>query len=234
MSYIRRLRLEQAAYELRLDKKAVGRTATELGFVTHEAFTRRFHAAFGNSPKRYSMAEHGRRVGASDRLHSVEVVHVPGVDCVATRIRGGYQGLIPPGVARSPWDTLANTLGVSLLDPRVECYGLCWDDPLITEEALIRYDACLSVSGTEFDPYRFEIVPLSGGKYARGRWCGPIAEMTDAYHYLLYEWAKVHRSHVDPDRPPFERFVTRRDEEGLGETAWSCGDITAEIFVPLK
>lgn len=234
MSYIRRLRLEQAAYEFRLHRKSVGRTATGLGFATHESFTRRFHAAFGTSPKQYTLSAHQRHLGESGRLKSVAVDRFPGVNCLVTRIRGGYQFLTPPGSAGSPWEILAQTVGVLLNDARVECYGLCWDDPLATNEALIRYDACLSVSGAEFDSYRFETAHISGGRYVRAEWCGPIAEMTDAYHYLLYEWPKMHRSQVDPDRPPFERFVVRHDSDGLVETAQSCGEISAKIFVPLK
>lgn len=239
MAYLRRLRLEQAAYEFRLGTKAIGHTAMGLGFQTHEAFTRRFNAAFGTTPRAYATAAHGTvraaARGPSERIQSLEVVHFPGARCLAKRIRGGYRHLTPPNRPDSPWHTLAHAADAQLGLPEVECYGVCWDDPLITDEPFIRYDACLALAGRAFDSYSGETVDIASGRYARGTWRGTIQEMTDDYHYLLYEWPKAHRRTVDSDRPPFERFrvAPRRDPLGSAERSDSQEATYAEIFIPL-
>ncbi|TVQ41630.1 MAG: helix-turn-helix domain-containing protein [Spirochaetaceae bacterium] len=234
MAYVRRLRLEQAAYEFRLGSESIGRTASSLGFTTHEAFTRRFHSAFGVAPRTYRASSSTPFRGASVRIQSLEVVRFPGACCVSTRIRGGYQHLVPPAHLDSPWHRLARAAGVVLSDKDVSCFGVCWDDPLITDEPVIRYDACLSVSGRTFDPYRFETVTIGAGKYARARWCGPIESMTEDYHYLIYEWPGAHRSRVDPSRPPFEHFIANREPSPSDDSVMGCRAVEADIFIPLR
>jgi AraC family transcriptional regulator len=53
MEHVRRLRLERAAWQLKLSDQPVTRVAFDAGYETHEAFTRAFRAMFGEPPKRF-------------------------------------------------------------------------------------------------------------------------------------------------------------------------------------
>src|SRR5687768_7790051 len=50
VEYVRRLRLERAAHELRQSTRQVQHVAREAGYGSHEAFTRAFRARFGVVP----------------------------------------------------------------------------------------------------------------------------------------------------------------------------------------
>lgn len=51
--YIRRLRLERAAYRLRVSEEAILRIALESGFKSHESFTRAFERQFNITPNHF-------------------------------------------------------------------------------------------------------------------------------------------------------------------------------------
>ena len=58
-AYLRRLRLERAAFLLAITDASVCQIALEVGYKTHEAFSRAFRSQFGLSPSGYR-AEHSR------------------------------------------------------------------------------------------------------------------------------------------------------------------------------
>src|SRR5512142_3223270 len=54
--HVRRLRLERAAWHLKLQDAAVTDVALAAGYESHEAFTRAFHAMFKTTPTQFRAA----------------------------------------------------------------------------------------------------------------------------------------------------------------------------------
>ena len=69
-SHVRRLRLERAAWRLKLANDAVVRIAFEAGYETHEAFSRAFRKNFGLSPIQFR-----RGNSVSPRIQAPSGVH---------------------------------------------------------------------------------------------------------------------------------------------------------------
>lgn len=69
--HVRRLRLERAASRLRHGDDPVTRVAFEAGYESHEAFTRAFRDAFGQSPSgfRSRAGEHDGRMPSPSGVH---------------------------------------------------------------------------------------------------------------------------------------------------------------------
>src|SRR5262245_33896827 len=51
--YVRRLRLERAAYRLKISEETILQIALASGFKTHESFTRAFERQFGITPNEF-------------------------------------------------------------------------------------------------------------------------------------------------------------------------------------
>src|ERR1044072_5559755 len=51
--YVRRLRVERAAYRLKISEETILKIALDAGFKTHESFTRAFHRQFGITPNQF-------------------------------------------------------------------------------------------------------------------------------------------------------------------------------------
>ena len=67
--YIRRLRLERAASQLKVGKEPVTQIAFDAGYLSHEAFTRAFNAWFGTSPSGFRALRHRRLPDVTSGLH---------------------------------------------------------------------------------------------------------------------------------------------------------------------
>ncbi|MFN8096904.1 MAG: AraC family transcriptional regulator [Dermatophilaceae bacterium] len=70
----RRILLERAAYRLISTDHTVLDVATEAGYASHEAFTRAFRRAFGQTPARWRRAPRAIRIDAPSEVH----FHPPG------------------------------------------------------------------------------------------------------------------------------------------------------------
>jgi len=177
MGYVRRLRLERAAFRLKHAGGEVTPLAFAHGYDSHEAFTRAFRAHFGVPPSAYREQHRtavARELGASIREEPARrlfaKVHV-----------GPYESV---GAA---WATLmeeALRLGLPPLGPTV---GLVYDDPEITAGARCRYDAAWPITADRRveAPPGFALREIPAGRYAVALHRGPYAQILETYVALL-------------------------------------------------
>ena len=128
--YIRRLRLDRAAYRLKISEETIMRIAVEAGFRTHESFTRAFQRQFGippgefrrnflqasrarkkQLPPRYMTDFHwnGEAGALSDRATAsqVRLEHLRPIIVAFVRHVGPYDRLLDPGSPMSLlWEEL--------------------------------------------------------------------------------------------------------------------------------
>jgi AraC family transcriptional regulator len=203
-AYIRRLRLENAAFRLQTGQEQIIDIAFDSGFYTHETFTRAFRKQFNIHPSGYKKKE---TPDATDRFISeVGLVMFRKRTCAFMRITGPYAGSGTPDATNSAWSKIAGRMGI---EPgrlhEQELFGVSHDDPSITETERIRYDACIGYpEGSEPAPLSLE---LAAGRYARAIHTGSFEDLTETYHYLIYEWAPLYGYSVDKYKPPFEQFT---------------------------
>jgi AraC family transcriptional regulator len=234
--YLRRLRLERAAYQLRITRQPVVRIALDAGFETHESFTRAFQTKFHSSPSEYRKnccgAEASVAVMDRDpdgwpllpaderRCMEVQIKRLQPTRVAFVRHVGPYAEV---GKA---WGRLCGWAGPKgILGPSCAFLGLSYDDPDITAPDKLRYDAAVVVGPETQGEGEIWVQEIPGGDYAVTMHRGPYEKMSETYRAIFGQW--LPNSGREPGPAPTLEFYrndpcTTKPEELL-----------TEVWVPL-
>lgn len=247
--HVRRLRLERAVYRLKASPDNVLQIALESGFATHETFTRAFTRRFGIRPSEFRSVLRAYRecvddamatstfAGFTDEtpltlrfdLHKdpVRVETVPARHLIFVR-HHGYEHLLA-GRERplDLWDELFAYADAHGLQYSPELLiGITHDDPYVTDEHRIRFDACLPVSGPVAVSHPIGRRHHQPGLCVARRHRGGLEEIAKTFAYIGVEW-------LLPDEyglrtmAPFEIHRCERARGGRLERLWT------DAYVPL-
>jgi len=185
MQQVRRLRLERAARRIldghgRLIDLAVG-----AGYGSHEAFTRAFTEHFGTLPSEFRAERLVHRQPTAQRgpRMPIRVQTFPAVRVAGMRAQGSYANV------GATWERLvAWAVQHGFFRDATPClYGLCPDDPAVTDEPLLRFDACVVVDRDPPDP-EATAMEVPAGSYAVGLHVGPYERLHEAYLDIIGHW----------------------------------------------
>lgn len=175
--HVRRLRLERAAHRLVRGEGDILSAALDAGYSSHEAFTRAFKARFGVAPSEYREArrrdiEAGLE-GASEvevRIERLETVRVAYVRHV-----GAYDEV------GGAWKALMKWGWTKMMFGKPATFGMCWDDPDVTDPARVRYDACMVVGEGARVKGEVRVQEVAGGSFAVALHEGAYGELGRTY-----------------------------------------------------
>ena len=231
--YIRRLRLERAASNLKHTDSPVTHIAFNAGYQTHEAFTRAFKSAFGCSPSDFrsgngmSICRQGdvgtreSNAAKGDSLVRVEIKNIEKARVAFVRHVGPYDQV---GKA---WDRLCMFLGkAGYLGSGSRFVGICYDDPDVTAPEKIRYDACVTVDDSFVPEADIAVQIIGGGEYAVTTHFGPYSTLGLTYRKLFRQWLLQSDRELRP-QPCMEFYLN--DPEST-----EPADLLTDICLPLK
>ena len=240
--HIRRIRLERAAARLKHTNRPVTDIAFEAGYEAHEAFTRAFRAMTGLPPSEFRnqcRAQLGDSSPSGVHYHAggplgdfhlyesggasmeVEIKQLDPMRVAFMRHVGPYHECGPV------WDAFLTEMGAQgWLGCEPMLIGICHDDPAVTPDARIRYDACLPVDGS-FEPEgAIGVQTISGGRYAVTTHLGPYDKFDETYAKLCGQWIP-RNGHVFRSAPSFQVYLNDPDSTELE-------DLLTDIYVPLE
>ncbi len=154
MAYTHRLRLEASSPEVAYGKKTLIEVALNNGFQTPTGFLKAFKKHFGMTPSDYKRVTKQSITAYQEVLMGTpEVVNRETTYIVFNRELGNY--FKSSDIA---WKKLTDELNSLeekyqdappqneiLLDSKLaEFIGICYDDPNVTDQDKIRYDACIA------------------------------------------------------------------------------------------
>jgi AraC family transcriptional regulator len=238
--YIRRLRLERAASQLKTSKEPVTQIALDAGYSSHEAFTRAFNAWFGTSPSGFRALRHRRLREVASGLHyrqqhpvtqfralrgganmKVEIKEIKPLRVAFMRHVGAYSQV------GATWDKLLPILGKDgRLGGNPMFIGICHDDPEVTAPARLRYDACVTVDRDFRGEGDAGTQTVAGGEYAVTTHQGPYNKVGDTYAALLGQW--LPRSGRELLNTPCFEVYLNSPENTAPE------DLLTDIYAPLR
>jgi len=237
MAYIQRLRIEAASQELGIGNKPLIDVAYDIGFQTPTGFLKAFKKRFGMTPSDYKQTTKKAIQTYRDiTMENPEIIKRDITYIVFHRALGDY--FTSSGLAwkhlqteldaleekyknSPPTDTIAFDI------KHAEYFGIYFDDPDVTEEKNIRYDACIAWSKDEIDFLKsegFNTKTITAGKYAKVLHKGDYESIDDSW-YGLYAWIEKH-SYELKDEPTFARYVNTPDDVEVA-------DLLTEIYVPI-
>lgn len=184
MQYVRRLRLERAARTIRSAGARLLDVALTAGYESHEAFTRAFIERFGMTPSTYRRTQGARALAWKKPTQrppvAVRVQTFAAVPVLCMRSYGSY------ATVGATWQKLLEWIRARKT-PMPSLYGLCPDDPDVTDEAHLRFDACVVAEGLLPDEH---VTPttLPAGTYAVAVHVGPYHRLHETYLDVIGHW----------------------------------------------
>jgi AraC family transcriptional regulator len=239
-AYIRRLRMERAAAQLKTSKSEVIQIALDAGYETHEAFTRAFKSSYGAAPSKFrSQPNRVIQIASPSRIHwdqpldsfrpnrsglrfmKVEIKTIPSRRVAFVRHVGPYNNV---GIA---WEKLCSQLGKDgWVGGDTLFIGVCYDDPDVTPPEKIRYDACITVND-QFQPVGdVGVQVLPGGEFATTTHTGPYEALSKSYSRLMGQWLPRSGRKLGTN-PGYEIYLNSPENT-------APKDLLTDLYVPLE
>lgn len=228
-AHIRRLRLEAAAHKLCHTRRPITDIALDAAYETPAAFNKAFRQCFKTTPSAFRARK--RRVDLkTTQLQLVitkETTMQPEIrtrsdqTIIYVRRTGNYKTM-----AGEAWSALCAFAGPrGLLGKNAQCIGISHDDPSITPEDKLRYDACLTVDKAVKPEGEIGVTTLAGGRYAVFMHRGPYEELGNTYQAIYRDWLPSSGVKLR-ESPGFELYVDDPDRT-------KPEDLRTEIWVPI-
>jgi AraC family transcriptional regulator len=232
--HVRRLRLEHSAYRLKISEDTILRIALDVGYASHEAFSRAFKQQFGVTPSafRHNFLEvagrrHDRRTTTNSANYDgpqsvdgarppVRLERVRPILVAFIRHTGPYDAILEPSSPlASLWDTLFNWARArGLVTEETLILGIPQDDPTVTPPERQRFDVAIHVPFFREPQDNVGLQTLSPGLYAVGRHYGSFDDLADTYAHIYASMVASGKYRLRPVAP-FEVYAHSRVKDDL-------------------
>ena len=191
-AHIRRVRLELAAHKLRHTKRPVTDIALDAAYETPAAFNKAFRQHFKTTPSAFRTKR--TRFDLKPRQLQLVITKETSMQpeirtrsdktIVYVRRTGNYTKM-----AGEAWNALCKfAFPRGLMGKNTECLGIGHDDPSITPEDKLRYDACITVDKAVKPEGEVGVTTLKGGRYAVFMHKGPYENLNQTYQAIYKDW----------------------------------------------
>lgn len=192
--YTKRLRLERAAIDISQTSRRITDIAFEANYETLESFCRAFTNQFKLTPKAYRK-ERIKTIDSKLKIFNTNIskgdISMLDVKIIKMEVKKVIyvRHIGPYTKCEKAWKTLCEwACPKNLFTPKTQMIGLCYDDPDITPEEKIRYDACITIDKDIEVAGEIKLQEIPAGNYASVIHTGPYTELKDTYIHLYGKW----------------------------------------------
>lgn len=210
-AYIQRIRLEMAASLLRYSKLEVQDVAFQVGYESPAAFNKAFKRRFSVAPTvfRSSKTEFKQKYNPKERqlimdnlTTQPEWITLDRTQVIFVQRIGNYHK-----AASEAWESLcAFACPKGLMPSNPQFYGICYDDPSVTEIDKCRYEACIVTDQSVQAEGEVGVKQLREGKYAVFTLRGSYDLLKSSYDYIFGPWMTESMLEID-NSPVMEKYI---------------------------
>ena len=230
-AYAQRLKLERATHLLEHTNKDISEIALDSGYSTPAAFTKAFKKLFGITPSQLRMNEKlkkpEKKLSKRKNMNlKPEIVTFKPVRVLFLRGLGKYEE-----TPKEVWPAI-ETYGreKDLIKPTTRRFGISHDDPTITPEEKVRYDACFEVEPNIQADGKFGIQIIPGGKFAVFTHYGDCRTIGNTYDAIYHEWLPT-SGYKLCNAPHFDEYLDR--EEWI-QGKRTKAELITKIYIPVE
>jgi len=227
-AYISRTRVETAAKMVRYTTLGIEDIAYSVGFETPSSLSKMFKNHFGITPTAYRKDKFytiktTNTMEITLNIKKPKIVSLDDKQCLYYRMQGAYQTLDYPSAWKKLWGEVK---AQKLFTKDIEHIGLPYDDPKVTDEDKIRYDACLVIHKDAKANDSIGTKTLKGGKFAMFLYQGSYTHFEEVYNYMFNEWL-IENDYELRDAPVREKYIS--NPERVAEHK-----LKTEFYLPIK
>ena len=226
--YINRIRFETAVKLLRYSSQPINEIAYSVGYDTPSAFTKGFKKIYGLSPSyirkhKSPMIEQINENVEHDFQLVKSIKNIQDIQVIFQQSKGK----IGDNTTKANWDSLfVKAQKHQIINWESKFCGINWDDPEITPNEKVRYDACISIPNNTKFKTNFSSKTIYGGKYLCFLYKGDYTNLGLVYNHIFKEW--ILKMEYDlREEPIFEQYINNKE-------ITPTEDLLTEIFIPIK
>ncbi|MDC8004650.1 AraC family transcriptional regulator [Aureisphaera galaxeae] len=227
-SYINRIRVETAARLLRYSDLEIKEIAYRIGYDSPSSLSSVFKQYYQITPSAYRKQKGFSIMKPLVRnkditLKAPKILEMPAQEILFVRITGPYGN---PEYALA-WPKLwGQVKEQKLFTKGIQSFGVCHDDPHVTEPDNIRYDACLTIHKPAKAKGEIGVKTLEGGKFAVFLYQGSYEFLGDVYNYIFGNWL-LESAFELREEPPMERYISHPERTAPEK-------LKTEIYIPIQ
>lgn len=190
IAFLKRKRLEKAAYYLRFTEKSISEIAYEIGYDVPSSLNVPFAKMFGCTPSEFRKTKQKLQQTKNDIMElkamqlEVRIEQTQDLEVIFLRTFGYNQA----SIGRA-WRTIMPYVAQKgIYGPNSKVIGAALDDPENVDPSKCEYHASVSSDLPLVPEDDFSVRTLQGGKYAVFTLEGSYDQMEDAYAWILRKW----------------------------------------------
>lgn len=232
--FVKRIRLEKAAYMLLIDKnRSVIDISMNVGFSSQSSFAKAFKSKYGISASSYRkintavsednyVSQYSYEMNLSIEPIDIEIRYEKAIKVIYTRYTGPYKG------DSELFSYLFNKLyrwadKRKLISPASRWFVIYHDFGDETDEEHLRMSVCMSAERNVAISGDIGVFTLSKGTYGVGRFIVDPTEYEKAWRYMYTKWLPNCGYRLD-DRFSFEHYPPMEEQEDKR---------LVEIYIPI-
>jgi len=227
--YVQCIRLETAAMQLQTSTRSVLEFALDAGYESAAAFSRAFEQRLGLTPSECCASHRLElRVRAAHlQPHCTAIMIAPEIRQRSLTTVAFVRHIGPYDSVGAAWEKLCAFAGQhQLFGPKTTLIGISRDDPNITTNGQLRYDACITLDHDFNLTGEIGVQTVQGGRYAVSLHCGPYENFSTTYD-AIYRDCLPQSGEPLRDAMAFELYLNTPDTT-------PPADLRTEIWVPLE